>query len=99
MCLQTSLMRNAESNADYSLFVARLENWFEPEAVKSLEEIGFPIVLFERLGISASDSTTVEQVVEAAMRVASGRTDLSPIEREMINDAVSVRAIGLFRPR
>jgi hypothetical protein len=91
MCLQTSLVRNAQSEADYSLFVARLENWFRPEAVKSLEEVGFPIVLFERLGLSVSDDSTVDDTVERAMRAVGERPDITPIEHEMISDARSVR--------
>ncbi len=93
MCLQTSLVNNRQSDADYALFVARLENWFRPEAIKSLEEIGFPIVLFERLGATVSDSTTVDQAIDIAMRAAQGRSDLAPIELEMIADARSVRLI------
>jgi hypothetical protein len=91
MCVQTCLINNRQSEADYSLFVARLENWFKPEAVKSLEEVGFPIVLFERLGLSVSDTTTVDQAVDYAMRSAQSRADVTPIEREMISDARSVR--------
>ena len=49
--------------------------------------------LFERLGISASDSTTVEQLLEGARRVASDRTNLSPIDREIIREALSLRPI------
>lgn len=93
MCLQTSLVNNRQSDADYALFVARLENWFRPEAIKSLEEIGFPIVLFERLGATVSNSTTVDQAIDIAMRAAQGRSDLAPIELEMIADARSVRLI------
>ncbi|HVZ18331.1 MAG TPA: DEAD/DEAH box helicase [Terriglobales bacterium] len=91
MCLQTSLVRNVESSADYSLFVAMLENWFKPEAVKSLEEVGFPIVLFERLGLSVSDDATVDDTVERAMRAIEDREDVTAIEREMVSDARSVR--------
>jgi hypothetical protein len=94
MCLQTILVRNAQSEADYSLFVARLENWFKPEAVKSLEEVGFPIVLFERLGLSVSDNATVDDTVERAMRAVGERPDITPIEHEMISDARSVRRAG-----
>jgi len=94
MCVQTSLVRNAQSDADYSLFVTRLENWFKPEAVKSLEEVGFPIVLFERLGLSVSDSATVDDTVERAMRAVGQRQDVSPIEHEMISDARSIRRVN-----
>jgi hypothetical protein len=93
MCLQASIVQNASSQADYSLFVARLENWFKPEAVKSLEEVGFPIVLFERLGLRISETSTVEQALGVAMQAARARRDLAPIEREMIADAQSVRLI------
>jgi hypothetical protein len=93
MCLQISLVRNRRIHADYSLFVARLENWFKPEAVKSLEEVGFPIVLFERLGLQVSDTTTVEAALSRAMRAAQTRSDLTPIEREMVSDAQSIRSI------
>jgi hypothetical protein len=93
MCLQASLVRNRELHADYSLFVARLENWFKPEAVKSLEEVGFPIVLFERLGLQISDTTTVEEALNRAMQAAQARRDLTSIEREMVTDAQSVRSI------
>jgi hypothetical protein len=64
-----------------------------PEAVKSLEEVGFPIVLFERLGLQVSDTTTVEAALSRAMRAAQTRSDLTPIEREMVSDAQSVRSI------
>jgi hypothetical protein len=94
MCLQISLLRNANAEADYSLFVARLENWFRPEAVKSLEEVGFPIVLFERLGLQVTDSSTVEQVLASAMQRAVTRSDLSSIEIEMISDAQSGRVVA-----
>lgn len=93
MCLQASLVRNMGSQADYSLFVARLENWFKPEAVKSLEEIGLPIVLFERLGLQISDAASVEQVLGIVMRAARERSNIVPIEREMIADAQSVRLV------
>jgi hypothetical protein len=94
MCVQTSLTSNVSSDADYSLFVAKLESWFRPEAVKSLEEVGFPIVLFERLGLSVSDSATVDDTVERAMRAVGDRRDITSIEREMISDARSVRRLG-----
>ncbi len=94
MCLQASLAQNAKCDANYSLFVARLENWFKPEAVKSLEEVGFPIVFFERLGLKIGDGTTVEQALSAAMQIAQGRDDIAPIEREMISDAQSVRLVS-----
>jgi hypothetical protein len=92
--VQTSLTSNVSSDADYSLFVAKLESWFRPEAVKSLEEVGFPIVLFERLGLSVSDSATVDDTVERAMRAVGDRRDITSIEREMISDARSVRRLG-----
>jgi hypothetical protein len=91
MCLQASLIRNRQIQPDYSLFVARLENWFKPEAIKSLEEVGFPIVLFERLGLQVSDTTTVEEALQRALRATQARSDLASIEREMVIDAQSVR--------
>ena len=51
------------------------------------------IVLFERLGLRISDTSTVEQALGVAMQAARSRSDLAPIEREMIADAQSVRLI------
>jgi hypothetical protein len=93
MCVQTRLIRNVGSEPDYSLFVAKLENWFKPEAVKSLEEVGFPIVLFEWLGLTVSDDATVDETVERAMRAVRGRPDIAPIEHEMLSDARFVRRV------
>lgn len=90
-CLQVSLTQNAETQSDYSLFVARLENWFRPEALKSLEEVGFPIVLVEHLGLPITDTTTVEQALALGARAAQLRSDLTSIEREMIENSQSVR--------
>lgn len=87
MCLQASLQRNGNSNSDYTIFIAQLENWFLSESVKSLEEVGFPIVLFEKLGISPSASETVDELIRRAAGLLGARRNISAIEREMIQDA------------
>jgi hypothetical protein len=87
MCLQASLQRNGRSNADYAIFIARLENWFLSENVKSLEEVGFPIVLFEKLGMSPGTNESVDELISRAVRLLGTRGDIGAIEREMIQDA------------
>jgi hypothetical protein len=87
MCLQASLQRNAGSNADYSIFITRLENWFLSENVKSLEEVGFPIVLFEKLGVSSGADDSVDELITRAVGLLERREDIGSIEREMIRDA------------
>lgn len=91
MCLQTSLIRNAKLNADYSVFVAKLENWFLPENVKSLEEVGFPIVLFERLGLAAAEDETTDDLIRRAQSL-NNKTYISRIEREIVSDAAIVKS-------
>ncbi len=87
MCLQTSLGRNSLVSADYSPFVAQLENWFMPEGKKSLEEIGFPIVLFERLNIPASQDASADELISRSRSFLRQGIGLGPIEREIIIDA------------
>lgn len=91
MCVQTILNRNTSNKTDYSLFVAKLENWFLPEGVKSLEEVGFPIVVFESLGVSPREGESVDALVERALRVVADRKNVSELEMEMINDARAIR--------
>jgi PAS domain-containing protein len=87
-CLQLSLARNKGGDADYSVFLAQLENWFLQPAVKSLEEVGLPVVLFEKLNVPVFTDATVDDLVLRAQAMARNRTDLSVIEREMISAAL-----------
>jgi hypothetical protein len=87
MCLNVSLKRNQHVFADYSLFVARLENWFRPECVKSLEEVGFPIVLFEKMGVPVSDRSSVDEIIASVIKAGIDQRNLSQVEQEMIQDA------------
>jgi hypothetical protein len=87
MCLQASLQRNGRSSPDYTVFIARLENWFLSENIKSLEEVGFPIVLFEKLGMSVGANESADELISRAARSLERRRDIGGIEREMIQDA------------
>lgn len=87
MCLNVSLKRNKHVSADYSLFVARLENWFRPECVKSLEEVGFPIVLFEKMGVPVSERSSVDEVISNVIKAGIDQRNLLQVEQEMIQDA------------
>ncbi len=89
-CIGKSIRANRQSTAGYSLFVGRLENWFLEESIKSLEEIGFPIVLFERLALSPRPGLSVDGVLSLASARASARTDLTAVEIGIVED-VSVR--------
>lgn len=87
MCLQASLQRNGRSSADYAIFITRLENWFLSENVKSLEEVGFPIVLFEKLRMAAGADESVDELISRAAGSLERRQDIGTIERRMIQDA------------
>ena len=87
MCLQASLSHNTSVTPNYSLFVAKLENWFMPEGKKSLEEVGFPIVLFERLGIPVGANDFADELIDRAQKRLSAQAEIDPIEREMVQGA------------
>jgi hypothetical protein len=87
-CLDASVRQNLGLTPDYSVFAARLENWFRSESVKSLEEVGFPIVLFERMNIRLAANATVGDALRAAAAAVRTLQTVTPIELEMVRDAV-----------
>ena len=87
MAAQESLEANLGIDADYGFFAARLENWFLPGQVKALEEIGIPIVLFERLSIEVDEAASIEQLLWRTAGAARSHR-LSPLEQEMITSAL-----------
>ncbi|MFG1287488.1 DEAD/DEAH box helicase [Xanthobacter versatilis] len=91
MCLQASIIGNRSRSPDYSFFVAGLENWFLPESVKSLEDIGFPIVLFERSGIVPSAQDSADDLVIRVRGARQSIGELSSIDNEMVSDTLVER--------
>jgi len=87
MAAQESLRENRDVDANYSLLAAKLENWFLPGKVKALEEIGFPVIVFEKLKLPIPAGASVEQLLWRAVAVAR-KQRLSSIEMEMIESTI-----------
>ena len=54
---------------DYSPFIASLENWFRPNWIKQLDEIGLPLPLAERVSHLIDSKETIEDTVANIKRL------------------------------
>jgi len=73
---------------DYSLFASEVSRWFQPDAVKGLEEQGVPIQISERFYVKDDSILALTRRLQAAAEIADPR--LTRLERDWVLGALPV---------
>ena len=79
-------VRQIDSEADYSLFVADMSNWFKPDILKELDEEGIPIQIAERYYVDGNTKATLRQ--RLLEECGNPNTGLSEFEQVWLRDAL-----------
>ena len=81
-------MHSGDETASYGLFVRELENWFKPEWMKQLDEVGIPIPLSERLLDVVGDPDDRHQAMARIFEAdLSDEAGFSEIDRFIVQSA------------
>ncbi len=76
------------NDANYFPFVSALENWFRPEWMKQIDEVGIPIPLSERLLPYIDAPKDRHDAIEKIFNLdLSGKADFGDIDRYIISSA------------
>lgn len=79
-------VRQIVPEADYSLFVASMSNWFKPDILKELDEEGVPIQIAERYYVEGDTKATLRQ--RLLEECGNPNTGLSEFEQVWLRDAL-----------
>jgi len=79
---------SGDDTANYFPFVSSLENWFKPEWMKQIDEIGIPIPLSERLLPLIGDPVDRHEAMKRIFSLdLSGKDEFGDIDRYIIKSA------------
>ena len=77
-------VREIAPQADYSLFVGGISNWFKPGILKELDEEGVPIQIAERYYVEGDTKATLRQ--RLLEECGNSSTELSEFEQVWLRD-------------
>lgn len=79
-------VRQITLNADYSLFLGSVANWFRPEVLKELDEEGIPIQISERFYLNGDSKLRLRNRLLSQMH--TNTSQLTDFEKEWLSQAL-----------
>ena len=89
ICRIVNDIRKTSQEADYSFYVAQVENLFFDSAIITLDEFGIPLPLEQKLELQLNSKDGVDEILEKLRQLDLTKIKLSSFEIELVQNTLS----------